>query len=74
MNDRKRQQRRALDMMIRSKSRGRYDLSDLSEMLRHSIEALAPVVTALTDFIHCVSHGMRAFYEELARVRNVEND
>jgi hypothetical protein len=74
MNDRKRQQRRAADMMIRSKSRGRYGLDDLSEMLGHLTDALAPVVAALTDFVHCVSHGVQAFYDELARVRNVEND
>lgn len=74
MNDRKRQQRRAADMMIRSKSRGRYGLDDLSEILSHLTETLAPVVTALADFVHCVSHGVQAFHDEFARVRNVEND
>lgn len=74
MNDRKRQQRRAADMMIRSKSRGRYGLYDLSEMLSHLTEALAPVGAALIDFARCVSHGVQAFHDELARVRNVEND
>lgn len=74
LNDRKRQQRRAADMLIRSKSRGRYGLDDLSEMLSHLSEALAPVVTALADFVRCVSHGVQAFRDELTRVRNVEND
>lgn len=74
MNDRKRQQRRAADMLIRSRSRGRYGLGDLSEMLGHLTEALAPVVTALADFAHCMSHAVQAFHDEFARVRNVEND
>lgn len=74
MNDRKRQQRRAADMLIRSKSRGRYGLDDLSEMLEHLSEALTPLVTAISDFAHCMSHAVQAFYDELARVRNVEND
>ena len=74
MNDRKRQQRRAADMLIRSKSRGRYGFDDLSEMLSHLTEALAPVVTALSDFAHRMSHAVQAFHDELAGVRNVEND
>ncbi len=74
MNNRKRQRRRAVDMMVRSKSRGRFGIEDLSEMLSHLTEALAPLTTALTDFAHCVSHAVQAFHDELARVQNIEND
>ena len=51
MNDRKRQQRRAADMMIRSKRRGRYGLSNLSDALSGLSEKLAPVVGALGRFV-----------------------
>lgn len=67
MNNRKRQQRRAADMMIRSKSRGRYGLNNLSEMLGNLAETFAPLVTALSDFTQRMSRAARAFYEEDAR-------
>lgn len=55
MNDRKRQQRRAADMMIRSQSRGRYGLSNLSDALSGLSEKLAPVVKALGKFVEALS-------------------
>lgn len=51
MNDRKRQQRRAADMMIRSKSRGRYGLNNLVDALSGLSEKLSPVVEALGKFV-----------------------
>ena len=74
MNDRKRQQRRAADMMIRSKSRGRFTFDDLSDALARVSEALASVGTTLVDFAHTVSHAMNPFKVDLARVQVVEND
>lgn len=70
MNDRKRQQRRAADMMIRSKSRRRFTFDDLSDALARVSEALARVGTTLVDF----THAMNAVNGNLARVQVVEND
>lgn len=51
MNNRMRQQRRAADMMIRSRSRGRYGLSNLADAFGDLSEKLAPVVKALGKFV-----------------------
>ena len=73
MNDRMRQQRRATDMLIRSKSRGRYGFGNLSEMLCNLTEALAPVVTALSEFAQRIRVVSSAFYGEPVNVIRCEN-
>lgn len=50
MNDRKRQRKRALDMMMRSRSREGYGLSNLSDAPIHFSENLAPLVNAFGEF------------------------
>jgi hypothetical protein len=51
MNDRKRQQRRAADMLIRSKGLEKCNLSIIIGSLNHLPEALAPVVKTIGEFV-----------------------
>lgn len=51
MNNRKRQQRRATDMMIRSRSLEKCNLSIVFESLNHLPEALASTMKAIGEFV-----------------------
>ena len=56
MNNRKRQQRRAADMMIRSKRCKRFTFDDLSDALSQVSESLTRAEAALVNFAHAVAH------------------